>query len=190
MGKKAILWPVIISVLIHCTLLAVAGMINLSDKVTPVDVLSVSLKEPDAEEKLAPEKESAAKEKNKPAPHKKEKGTLVSKDGWREETIDLGSLDIKYVNYLTRVKTKILRIWKYPPTAYQRNEEGDAVVKMAIDANGRLAGAALVSSSGYQELDDGALGVVQAAAPFDPLPDYYNLSRLNIIASFEYKIMD
>jgi len=39
MDKKAILWPVIISVVIHMTLLAVAGMIDLNDKIKPVNVL-------------------------------------------------------------------------------------------------------------------------------------------------------
>ena len=61
---------------------------------------------------------------------------------------------------------------------------------MSIDADGRLAGAALISSSGYAELDEGAISVVQTAAPFEPLPGNYDLSRLNIVASFHYKITD
>ncbi|OQC55293.1 MAG: Gram-negative bacterial tonB protein [Deltaproteobacteria bacterium ADurb.Bin022] len=61
---------------------------------------------------------------------------------------------------------------------------------MSIDADGRLAAATLVSSSGSADLDNGALGVVQEAAPYEPLPEIYNLSRLHIIASFNYKIMD
>ncbi|MFA5323051.1 MAG: TonB family protein [Smithella sp.] len=190
MDKKAVLWPVIISVLIHFTLLAVAGIINLNDKVKPLDVLSVSIKDLDVEKKAAPKKENKTKEKIKPAQTQKEKGIAFDKDGWREETIDLGSHDIKYVNYLTKVKTKIMRIWQYPPKAFEKNEEGDVIVKMSIDADGRLAAVTLLSSSGYTELDDGAMGVVQKAAPFESLPDFYNLSRLNIIASFEYKIMD
>jgi TonB family protein len=61
---------------------------------------------------------------------------------------------------------------------------------MSVDADGSLAGAALMSSSGYAELDDGALKVVQTAAPFEPLPEIYNLSRLHITITFLYKIMD
>ena len=190
--KKAILWPVVISVLIHVTLLAVAGMIDLRDNIKPMEIISVSIKEPEPEvEKTpAPKKANRTKEKTKLVQAKKEKGVDIKDDDWREDTIDLGSLDIKYVTYLAKIKNRILGIWKYPQKAYEKNEEGIVVVKMSIDADGSLAGATLMSSSGYAELDDGAVSVVQTAAPFEPLPEIYNLSRLHIIASFDYKIMD
>lgn len=189
-SKKAIFWPVIISIFIHVTLLAVTGMINLRDNIKPVEIFSVSIKEPEPEEKPTPNKENKIKEKTKPVQSHKEKGLNINDDDWREETIDLGSLDIKYVTYLAKIKSKILQIWKYPAKAYEKNEEGNVVVKMSVDADGSLAGATLTSSSGYAELDDGAMIVVRAAAPFEPLPGIYDLSRLNIVASFHYKITD
>jgi hypothetical protein len=45
--KKAILWPVVISVLIHVSLLAAAGMIDLRDNIKQVETISVSIKEPE-----------------------------------------------------------------------------------------------------------------------------------------------
>jgi protein TonB len=190
MGKKAILWPVVVSILIHVTLLAVAGMINLNDKIMPVDVLSVSIKEPDLEKKQTPKKEIKIKKKTKVLKTRKEERTAINSEDWREDTIDLGSTDIKYVTYLANIKKKILGIWKYPQKAFEKNEEGEVVVKMSIDADGSLAGVTLLSSSGSFDLDDSALGVVQQAAPYEPLPEIYNLSRLHIIASFSYKMMD
>ena len=189
-SKKAILWPVIISIIIHVTLLAVTGMIDLRDNIKPVEIFSVSIKEPEPEATPAPKKEKITKKETKAVRTQKEKGVSVNDDDWREETVDLGSLDIKYVTYLAKIKNKILQIWQYPQKAYENNEEGNVIVKMSIDADGRLAGAALISSSGYAELDDGALSVVQTAAPFEPLPEIYDLSRLNIVASFQYKITD
>jgi protein TonB len=189
-SKKAILWPVIISIIIHVTLLAVTGMIDLRDNVKPVEIFSVNIKEPEPEATPAPKKEKITKKETKSVRTQKEKGVSVNDDDWREETVDLGSRDIKYVTYLAKIKNKILQIWQYPQKAYENNEEGNVIVKMSIDADGRLAGAALISSSGYAELDDGALSVVQTAAPFEPLPGIYDLSRLNIIASFHYKITD
>jgi len=189
-SKKAILWPVIISIIIHVTLLAVTGMIDLRDNIKPVEIFSVSIKEPEPEATPAPKKEKITKKETKSVRTQKEKGVSVNDDDWREETVDLGSRDIKYVTYLARIKNKILQIWQYPQKAYENNEEGNVIVKMSIDADGRLAGAALISSSGYAELDDGALSVVQTAAPFEPLPGIYDLSRLNIVASFQYKITD
>jgi len=191
MDKKALLWPVIISVFIHVTLLAVTGTIDLREHVDPLDVLSVSIKEiePELKEKPAPQKENKIKEKTKAVKTQKEKGIKVD-DDWREDTVDLGSSDIKYVTYLAKIKEKIIRIWKYPPKAYEKNEEGNVVIKISIDADGRLSGATITTSSGSTDLDYGSLSVVTAAAPFEPLPEVYNLSRLHIVASFNYKIMD
>jgi periplasmic protein TonB len=189
-SKKAIFWPVIISIFIHVTLLAVTGVIDLRDNIKPVEIFSVSLNEPEQEEKPAPAKEIKTKENTKPVQTQKEKGISVNDDDWREETVDLGSTDIKYVNYLAKIKSKILQVWKYPEKAYEKNEEGNVTVKMSIDADGSLAGATLMSSSGYAELDNGALMVFQNARQFEPLPRIYNLSRLHITVTFLYKLTD
>jgi protein TonB len=190
MDKKAILWPVIVSISIHVTLLAAAGMIDLTGKITPMDVLSVSIKEPDMEEKKITKKEVKIKKKAKALSAQKNKETATNDDKWREDTIELGSTDIKYSTYLAKIKKRLLSIWKYPQKAFEKKEEGDVVVKMSIDSDGSLASATLLSSSGSVDLDDGALNVILQAAPYEPLPEIYNLSRLNIIASFNYKIMD
>jgi TonB family protein len=191
MDKKAILWPVVISIIIHVTLLAVAGMIDMRDKYIPIDVLSVSIKEPlEKEEKPASKKENNTNEKTNETKDQKGKKANINNDGWREDTVALGSSDIKYVAYLAKIKSKILKVWEYPPKAFEKNEEGDVVIKISIDADGRLAAVTLVSSSGSKDLDEGALSVVKNAAPYEPLPELYNLSRLHIIASFDYKIMD
>ena len=188
-SKKAIFWPVIISIFIHVTLLAVTGMIDLRDNIKPVEIFSVSITEPEQEEKPAPKTENKIKKNTKTVQSRKEKGVSVNDDDWREETVDLGSADIKYVNYLTKIKNKISQI-DYPQKAFEKNEEGTVTVKMSIDANGSLAGVTLMSSSGYAELDDGAINVVRAAAPFEPLPEIYNLSRLHITVTFLYKLTD
>ena len=195
--KKAILWPVIISVLIHVSLLAAAGMIDLRDNIKPVETISVSIKEPEpGEEKTTASKnENKAKEKIKSTQSPKEKGVDINNDDWREDTIYLDSKDVKYVTYLADIKKKLSQVWnnpdwKYPPNSYEKNEEGTVVVKISIDANGRLAGVSIMSSSGYADLDNDALNVVQATAPFEPLPEYYDLSRLNIITTFIYNMTD
>ena len=172
------------------TLLAVTGMIDLRDNIKPVEILSINIETPEPEATPAPKEEKKTKQEKKSVRTQKEKGININHDDWREETVNLGSLDIKYVAYLAKIKNKILQIWKYPQKAYEKNEEGNVIVRMSIDADGSLAGATLMSSSGYAELDDGALSVVRTAAPFEPLPAIYSLSRLNIVASFQYKITD
>lgn len=190
MSRKAILWPVIISILIHMTLLAIAGMIDLRENIKPLDVLSISFKEPMLEKKSITKKSNKSKAKTRSVKSSKETGRSVGDDYWREDTIDLGSADVKYVTYLIKIKKKIMEIWKYPQEAFENNEEGDVVVKMSIDADGSLAEVTLLTSSGSATLDEAALRVVEQSAPYDPLPAIYNLSRLHIVASFDYKIMD
>jgi TonB family protein len=184
-SKNAILWPVLISFISHMLLITITGVIDLRQNIRPLEILAVNIEEP---EWKPPQKEEKSEEK-KPSEDKEGKKVAVN-DGWREETIDLSSLDIKYAAYLNMIKKKILRIWEYPKKAYENNEEGNVTVKVSIDADGSLAKTILLSSSGSIELDHGALSVIKAAAPFDPLPGYYNLSRLNIVASFRYRIRD
>jgi TonB family protein len=61
------------------------------------------------------------------------------------------------------------------------------VILMSINADGSLSQLLLTSSSGSASLDQGTLDVINAAAPFNPLPAKYELSRLHITASFRYQ---
>ncbi len=184
-SKKIFLWPIIISIIGHVVLITVSSMVDLRDHVKAAELFTVQLTQPEPaaepkkEEKPAQEKKPQRTEETKPLP-------AVG----REDTVDIGSSDVKYAAYLSGVKKKIMRLWQYPNGAYENSEEGEVVVKISIDANGSLAQTALMTSSGSIHLDSGTLGVIQAAAPFQPLPQQYDLSRLHIIASFRYRMKD
>lgn len=205
-SKKVIYWPVIISIIGHVALISASGMIDLRDKVKVAEIFTVEIKETQAEKPLKdkpPKKEELEKVKEKEIKKEKEvkkeikkppvaktskETQSVSTGSMKEDTVDLGSSDAKYVAYLYKIKRKILQIWEYPVKAYENSEEGVAVVRMSVDAGGNVIATSLVSSSGSSLLDEGSLGIVQAAAPFDPLPDNYGLERLHIVASFRYKL--
>jgi TonB family protein len=184
-SKRIFLWPIIISIIGHVALITVSSMVDLRDNVKVMEIFTVNITQPEPapepkkEEKTAQEKAPENAEETKPLP-----------EGSREDTVDIGSSDVKYAAYLSGVKKKITRIWQYPASAYAKSEEGEVVIKMSIDANGSLAGTALMASSGSVNLDSGTLIVVQSAAPFQPLPQHYELSRLHIIASFRYRMKD
>lgn len=187
-SKKVILWPVIISIVGHVALISASSMIDLRDNVKAAEIFTVNIKETHPDK---PSKEELKKEVKKiPDSGKTKEVKSSNTNGLREDTVNLGSSDIKYVAYLDKIKRKILQIWEYPPKAYEKNQEGVAVVKMSLDAGGNIIATNLVSSSGAALLDEGALGIVRAAAPFDPLPDSYGLARLHIIASFRYKLQE
>lgn len=107
----------------------------------------------------------------------------------REETVTLGNQGSKYQDYLKKVKGRIDSRWTYPGKAFERGEKGVTTLKFSIDSNGTLSANVVLNSSGYSLLDDGALMVVRDAAPYDPLPREFNLSRLHIIASFHYNLV-
>jgi periplasmic protein TonB len=181
-SKNVIIWPVIISVVGHVALISASSMIDWRDNVPTAEIFTVDIKDRDPEQ--TPQKEGKTEKKES------KKARAISGDGWREDTVNLGSSDVKYAAYLVTIKKRILQIWSYPQNAYEKNEEGVVVVKMSIDAGGRLAETNIMSSSGSTLLDDGALRIVKKASPFEPLPDSYSLSRLHIVVSFRYKIVE
>jgi periplasmic protein TonB len=185
-SRKAFLYPVVISIIGHVALISVSSMIDIQNNVKTTEIFTVDIKEPQQTEQ--PAKKEEKKDVKKQTGDKTPKA--INTNGWREEKVDLNTSDVKYAAYLGKIKKRILQIWEYPQKAYEKNEEGIAVVKMSIDANGKLAETNLISSSGSILLDENALGVARAAAPFEPLPTAYNLSRLHIVASFRYKLVD
>jgi periplasmic protein TonB len=190
-SKKVLLWPVLISIIGHMALISVSGVIDLRDNVKAAEIITVDLKE--AEPIIEPTKKEEEKEKKEVKKPKETKETKEAKaigNGWREDTVDLSSGSAKYGAYLGKIKKKISEGWKYPPKAYERNEEGVVVIKISVDADGSVAQTLLLASSGSLLLDEGTLDVVRVIPRFDPLPDSYNLSRLNITVSFRYKLME
>src|SRR5512145_560172 len=104
-SKKIFLLPVIISIIGHVVLLTVSSMVDLRDNVKAAELFTVRIAQPQPAEE--PKKEEA----QKPAPVKKPQPPDEAKplpEGGREDTVDLGSTDVKYAAYLAGVKKKIM----------------------------------------------------------------------------------
>jgi TonB family protein len=179
-SKKIFLWPVIISIIGHIALLAVSSMVDLRDNVKAAELFTVQI----AQSEPAPEAKKEEKPARETIPPKPEEEKPLP-EGGREDTVDIGSSDIKYAAYLAGVKKKIMPLWK-SSEAYKKNDNGIVGIKISLDADGSLAQLSLISTSGFPGLDQGTLDIVRAAAPFQPLPLQYELSRLHITASFRY----
>ncbi len=105
-----------------------------------------------------------------------------------EATVSLDSQELKYVSYLNKIKKKIEPKWHYPETAQEIGLQGKLALCFSIIRDGHLDRLELLNSSGHPLLDEGALKAVEGAAPYYPLPDRLKISRLNIMATFEYRI--
>jgi TonB family protein len=150
------------------------------------EVLTVHIKDPPGNKAKETPK---AMEENKPAPPIV-KENIDSYKKIRQETVDLGSIDARYTPYLKKIKQKIETIWKYPKSAFEKEEEGITVVKFSINSSGTLVASGIVTSSGSIFLDQGTIDVVRSAAPYDPFPPEFDLSQLNIIARFQYRLTE
>lgn len=105
-----------------------------------------------------------------------------------EATVSLDSQDLKYVSYLSTIKKKIEPRWNYPESAQKIGLQGKLALYFSIVLDGHLAKLELLNSSGHTLLDEEALKAVRGAAPYYPLPERLEISRLNILATFEYRI--
>jgi len=180
-SKKLFLWPVVISLIGHVALIAVSSLVDLRENVKAAEIFTVRLAQ--SEPVTEPNKESIKTQDQKP-PQPQDAKT-VQPDGGKEDTVDLGSSDIKYADYLATVKKQIMRRW-VTSNVYRKNEKGLVVILMTLNADGSLVQVSTTSTSGIPDVDRGTLEVISAAAPFRPLPRQYDLSRLHITASFRY----
>lgn len=105
-----------------------------------------------------------------------------------QDTISLDTKDKRYVSYARLIREKIGSQWKYPSAARDRLIEGRLMVLFSLVKGGEVIEISLLDPSGYAVLDQEAVRAVRAAAPFPPFPDHVAVKRLNIQASFDYRL--
>jgi TonB family protein len=105
-----------------------------------------------------------------------------------QDTISLDTTDKRYVSYAKLIEQEIGSQWRYPSAARDRLIEGKLILVFSLVRRGNLVGIDLLKRSGFRILDEEAVRAVKAAAPFPPFPDHVNVKRLNIQASFDYRM--
>jgi len=90
----------------------------------------------------------------------------------RRKAIGAGTREYKYANYLEAWQRKVERVGNlnYPEEAKRRGIYGDLVLHIAIRVDGGLEQVRVLRSSGFDLLDEAAVGIVELAAPFSPFP--------------------
>ncbi len=76
--------------------------------------------------------------------------------------------------YLDSWRRRVERVGtlNYPTAALHAGVQASPVLEVAIDSDGRLAKAEILTSSGFPDLDSAALAILKLASPFDPFaPD-------------------
>ncbi len=106
----------------------------------------------------------------------------------KEATISLGTQSLKYASYMQHIKDKIQNVWVYPQEAQENGQQGRLLILFSIDKQGNVVRLSLLRSSGYPLLDKAAMEAIKDASPFPPLPKRFHIYRLNIYATFLYKL--
>ena len=77
---------------------------------------------------------------------------------------------------------------KYPKIAAMRNWQGEAIVELELDGNGKLKSKKIIQSSGHDVLDKQALEMVEKALPFPPPPDVLRGNNFTITVPVPFKL--
>ena len=77
---------------------------------------------------------------------------------------------------------------KYPRIAQQRGWQGEVIVELSLDGNGKLKSKKILQSSGYESLDNQALEMVEKALPFPNPPEALRGSNFTIKVPIPFKL--
>lgn len=77
---------------------------------------------------------------------------------------------------------------KYPKIAAMRNWQGEAIVELELDGNGKLKSKRITQSSGYEVLDKQALEMVEKAMPLPAPPEALRGSSFTITVPVPFKL--
>jgi TonB family protein len=180
-SKKIMIRFILASCAVHVAFLSLAGILISASFSVPVEIFTIRLADMPTKETNSSKKEDVKKDLSFDKPQKQEAAGP-------EETVDLANPGEKYRAYLRELRRRIESLWSYPQDSCSRNETGTTVVRFSIQSDGALAATDIVSSSGFESLDRGALAVVRAAAPYSAFPETFNLSTLHIVATFQYEL--
>jgi protein TonB len=109
----------------------------------------------------------------RPRPAQTESGTVQLRGVKRDELwITPDTRESIIAPYLDSWRQRVERIGtlNYPTAALHAGIQASPVLEVAIDADGRLAKAEILTSSGHADLDAAALAILKLASPFDPFP--------------------
>ncbi len=77
---------------------------------------------------------------------------------------------------------------QYPRIAQMRGWQGESIVELQLDGNGKLKSKKIIKSSGYEALDKQALEMVDKALPFPAPPEVLRDSNFSITVPIPFKL--
>ena len=100
-----------------------------------------------------------------------------------DESVTLDTNEFKLLSYNRWLKLKVESILRFPELAAISGLKGVTYIQFDIMKDGSLGRLDLIKSSGYKILDDEALRAIRDSAPFQPLPEDWDMERYPIRAA-------
>jgi protein TonB len=100
-----------------------------------------------------------------------------------DDSVTLDTDEFKFISYNRWLKIKVESVLHYPELAAISGYQGTLYILFDIMKDGSLGRLEVLKSSGYKILDDEALRAIRNAAPFQPLPDEWNMKQYSIRAA-------
>jgi len=100
-----------------------------------------------------------------------------------DNSVTLDTDEFKFISYNRWLKVKVESMLHYPELAAISGYQGTLYILFDIMKDGSLGRLEVLQSSGYKILDDEALRSIRASAPFQPLPDEWNMQQYSIRAA-------
>jgi len=100
-----------------------------------------------------------------------------------DDSVTLDTDEFKFISYNRWLKYKVESVLKYPELAAVSGLQGTLYIQFDIMKDGSLKNLELIRSSGYKILDDEALRSIRDTAPFQALPDGWNMDHYTIRAA-------
>ncbi len=105
-----------------------------------------------------------------------------------EDTISLDTKDKRYSSYAKIIKESLIRHWTYPKYARDNLIEGEVLVVFSLNSLGRLESIRIPRPSKFDILNLEASRAIRTASPFPSFPKSVTVERLNIRATFTYRL--
>ena len=100
-----------------------------------------------------------------------------------DDSVTLDTDEFKFMSYNRWLKVKVESVLHYPELAAISGYQGTLYILFDIMKDGSLGRLEILKSSGYKILDDEALRSIRDSAPFQPLPDEWNMKQYSIRAA-------
>ena len=100
-----------------------------------------------------------------------------------DDSVTLDTDEFKFMSYNRWLKVKVESVLHYPELAAISGYQGTLYILFDIMKDGSLGRLEVLKSSGYKILDDEALRSIRDSAPFQPLPDEWNMKQYSIRAA-------